>query len=92
MKNTRTELLPMETQGVTSRRAARTSLAIAEDAFLEAGHDHARALLTRNALSNTGALSAIEGHLQQVTPHAAPRYKAIVDAYVVGTIKRIVRW
>lgn len=54
--------------------------------------EQVRALLTNDALMNVGALSALEGHLIQIAPTGAPRYKHIVDAYTLGAAQTIARW
>lgn len=54
----------------------------------EDGH----AYLVNTALEHTGSLSALEQHLSQVSPHAAERYKHLVDSYVMGAATRIARW
>ncbi|HEX4402828.1 MAG TPA: hypothetical protein VHZ98_16020 [Galbitalea sp.] len=51
-----------------------------------------RAELANQALTNLGALSALEQTLTQATPTAAPRYKAIVDAYTAGAINTLMRF
>ena len=54
--------------------------------------DQCRALLAATAMENTLMLSAMEAHCTQVAPLGAHRFKAIADAYVIGTVKRIERW
>ncbi|MHB1314118.1 MAG: hypothetical protein ACYCX2_01370 [Christensenellales bacterium] len=55
-------------------------------------HEQCRALLTKTALDNVGALSALEAHLIKVAPYGMYRYKEIVDAYAIGAAQKILRW
>ncbi|EHR0727123.1 hypothetical protein [Listeria monocytogenes] len=45
--------------------------------------------LTSTVLEHTAALSSLEQHLSQVTPHAEARYRHIVDSYVASASRRI---
>jgi hypothetical protein len=65
---------------------------IIKDAVLSMMYEQARATLTNTALQNVGALSALEDHLRNVSPSGAGRYKALVDAYALGAMRRIARW
>ncbi len=54
--------------------------------------EQVRAVLTNTALQNAGALSELEGHLCQIAPSGAARYRHIVDAYALGAAQTIARW
>ena len=55
-------------------------------------HEQGRAILASTAMENVGALSAMEGHLCQIAPTGAHRYKAIADAYTAAVIQTIMDW
>jgi hypothetical protein len=55
-------------------------------------HEQSRALLTKTALDNLGALSALEAHLTVLAPYGQERYKQIVDAYALGAAQKIWKW
>ncbi|WP_086445477.1 hypothetical protein [Candidatus Enterococcus lemimoniae] len=55
-------------------------------------HEEGRAYLAHTALEHAGTLSALEAHLNQVTPQAAGRYAHIVDSYVMGASNKLARW
>lgn len=51
-----------------------------------------RAWLAESSLTRLGALSAMEQQLSSMTPQAAERYHALVDAYAKQAIGQIGRW
>lgn len=51
-----------------------------------------RAWLAESSLTRLGALSAMEQQLRSMTPQAAERYHALVDAYAKQAIEQIGRW
>jgi hypothetical protein len=51
-----------------------------------------RAELANQALTNVGALSALEQSIVQSVPEAAPRVRRIVDAYTMGAINTLMRF
>ncbi|MFW3578365.1 hypothetical protein ACN9KL_07970 [Vagococcus fluvialis] len=51
-----------------------------------------KAYLTSTVLEHTAALSSLEQHLTQVTPHAEARYRHIVDSYVSSASRRMSGW
>jgi hypothetical protein len=65
---------------------------IIKNAIVANVHEQCRALLTKTALDNVGALSALESHLTKVAPYGMYRYKEIVDAYALGAAQKIMRW
>jgi glycine cleavage system aminomethyltransferase T len=65
---------------------------IIKDVILANIHEQARAFLTKTAMDNLGALSALETHLARIAPSGQERYRHIVDAYMVGAAQKIWRW
>ncbi len=63
-----------------------------QSAIAEAHHEQLRTLLTKAAVENVAALSALEAHLREVAPLGEERYKTIVDAYAISTAMRLARW
>jgi hypothetical protein len=57
-----------------------------------AAHEQCRALLTKAALDNVAALSALEAHLCRVAPWGEERYRLINDTYALGAAIRLGRW
>ena len=55
-------------------------------------HEQGRALLTKAALDNVGALSALEAHLIEIAPFGEARYRQIVVSYCLGAANKIIRW
>ena len=55
-------------------------------------HENYRALLTKVALDNVAALSALEAQLSNMAPLGQERYKTILDAHTMSTIMRLARW
>lgn len=51
-----------------------------------------RAWLAESSLTRLGALSVMEQQLSSMTPQAAERYHALVDAYAKQAIEQIGRW
>lgn len=70
----------------------RTGGTLAEDIRGDAEMASFRALLTEFSLSRLGYLSAMEQQLSHLTPEAAERYQALVDAYARQAVKQIERW
>ena len=71
-----------------SPRSARTML---ENAAIEAGHNRCRALLTKAALEETGALAMMAGRLTQMAPEGSEFYHEILRAYAEAAVKQIER-
>lgn len=71
------------------QRSAKTML---ENAALEAGHNRCRALLTKAALEETGALAMMAGRLAQMAPEGSEFYHEILRAYAEKTVQQIERW
>ena len=78
--------------GGMQRQAGREIEQVQAQALIADTREQGRALLTNTALSNVGALSALEQHLIQVAPLGEARYKHIVDGYALGAASAIQRW
>lgn len=63
-----------------------------QDAMLEAGNDHCRALLAQTALEHTGALAAMASHLSNIAPQGSQYYQAILAAYAQKATEKVGRW
>src|SRR5665648_491600 len=50
-------------------------------------HEEARAQLCQTAMMNAGVISTLEENLIQLSPLGSERYRAIADAFVIGTCK-----
>ena len=70
----------------------RTGGTLAEDIQADAELALFRMQLTDFALNRIIELSVIEQQMIRLTPHAAERYQAIVDACTRQTIEQIKRW
>lgn len=55
-------------------------------------HEEARAHLAYQALQNTAMLSAMEEHFIKIAPLGSARYEHIVDAFVLGSSRRLMKW
>ena len=65
---------------------------VLKNTVVSIAHEQGRALLTKSALENIAALSALENHLFKIAPLGQERYKQILDAYAVGAAQKIWRW
>lgn len=70
----------------------RESNEVAKKVIVANIHEQGRALLTKVALDNLGALSALEAHLTEIAPFGEARYRQIVDSYCLGAANKIMRW
>ena len=57
-----------------------------------ATHDRCLALLAKAGMEHTAALSMMELQFSSMTPQAAERYRAIVDAYAQQAADKVRRW
>jgi hypothetical protein len=78
--------------GSMQRQAGREIERVQAQALIADTREQGRALLTNTALTNVGALTALEQHLIEVAPLGEARYKHIVDAYALGAAQAISRW
>ena len=74
------------------RQATREIERVVTQGLVTITGEQVRALLTDNALQNTGAFSALEEHLTKIAPLGAARYRHLVDAYALGSARTIARW
>ncbi len=70
----------------------RTGGTLEEDVRADAELALFRMQLTEFAVTRIAALSAMEQQMGSLTPHAAERYQALVDACTRQTLKQIERW
>lgn len=78
-----TSLLPRRTSAMMGR--------VIEEAMVLGTRDQCLAMLAKAGIEHTAALSVMEAQFSRMTPQAAERYRAIVNAYAqqaVGTIRR----
>lgn len=80
-------LFPSSIQRATQREMER---AVGE-ALVARTREQARGALTNEVLETAGALTALEGHLNEIAPLGEARYKAIVDSFVLGAANAIAR-
>jgi predicted mannosyl-3-phosphoglycerate phosphatase (HAD superfamily) len=95
MKNELTSLTETFSPQITGKFMSKIKLAAqreGSEVIIANMHEQGRALLTKTALDNLGALSALEAHLTVMAPYGQERYKQIVDAYTLGAAQKIWRW
>lgn len=63
-----------------------------QEAMLQAGNDHCRALLAQTAMEHAGALAVMAGRLNSIAPHGSQYYQAVLAAYAEKSIEQIRRW
>lgn len=63
-----------------------------QDAMLQAGNDHCRALLAQTALEHTGALAVMATRLSSIAPQGSQYYQEILAAYASRAIETVGRW
>lgn len=54
--------------------------------------EQCRTMFTKAALDHVGALSMQEQQMSSATPHAAARYRALIDVYTKKVIQEIEGW
>ena len=79
-----TSLLPRRTSAMMGR--------VIEDAMVIGTHDQCLAMLAKAGIEHTAALSVMEAQFSRMTPQAAERYRAIVDAYAQQAANKVRRW
>lgn len=72
--------------------SSRAGSLMLQDAMLQAGNDHCRALLAQTAMEHTGALAMMAGRLSSIAPHGRQYYQAVISAYAEKSIEQIRRW
>lgn len=93
------EVIDTQLPSITPRKPSflgaflgRTGDVVAEDIRADAEMASYRMRLTEFSLTKIGALSLMEQQLSRVTPEAAERYQALVDACARQAVKQIERW
>ena len=79
-----TGLLPRSTSVKMSK--------VIEEAMLLGTRDRCLALLAKAGMEHAAALSVMEAQFSSMTPQAAERYRAIVNAYAQQAMNTIRRW
>ena len=79
-----TSLLPRRTSAMMGR--------VIEEAMVLGTHDQCLAMLAKSVIEHTVALSVMEAQFSRMTPQAAERYRAIVDAYAQQAADKVRRW
>ena len=72
--------------------SSRSGSLMLQDAMLQAGNDHCRALLAQTALEHTGALAVMAGRLGTIAPQGSQYYQAILAAYAQKAVEKVGRW
>lgn len=79
-----TSLLPRRTSAMMGR--------VIEEAMVLGTHDQCLAMLAKAGIEHTVALSMMEQQFSRMTPQAAERYRAIVDAYAQQAANKVRGW
>lgn len=79
-----TGLLPRRTSAMMGR--------VIEEAMVLGTHDQCLAMLAKAGIEHTAALSVMEAQFSRMTPQAAERYRAIVNAYAQQAVNKVRRW
>lgn len=72
--------------------SSRSGCLMLQDAMLQAGNDHCRALLAQTALEHTGALAVMAGRLNSIAPQGGRYYQAVLEAYAEKAVEKVRRW
>lgn len=89
------EVIPAQRSLATSLLPRRTSAMLGrviEEAMVLGTHDQCLAMLAKAGIEHTAALSVMEAQFSRMTPQAAERYRAIVDAYAQQAANKVRRW
>lgn len=72
--------------------SSRSGSLMLQDAMLQAGNDHCRALLAQTAMEHAGALAVMAGRLNSIAPQGSQYYQAILAAYAEKAVEKVRRW
>lgn len=89
------EVIPAQRRMGTSLQSWRASMMVGrvvEEAMVLGTHDQCLAMLAKAGMEHTAALSVMEAQFSRMTPQAAERYRAIVDAYAQQAADKVRRW
>ena len=89
------EVIPAQRRMGTSLQSWRASMMVGrviEEAMVLGTHDQCLAMLAKAGIEHTAALSVMEAQFSSMTPQAAERYRAIVDAYAQHAADKVWRW
>lgn len=79
-------------RSLSTMLTSRAGSLMLQDAMLQAGNDHCRALLAQMALEHTGALAVMAGRLNSIAPQGSQYYQAVVAAYAEKAVEKVRRW
>ena len=79
-------------RSLSTMLTSRAGSLMLQDAMLQAGNDHCRALLAQTALEHTGALAVMAGRLSSIAPQGSQYYQAVVAAYAEKAVEKVRRW
>lgn len=89
------EVIPAQRGIGTSLQSWRASMMVGrvvEEAMVLDTRDQCLAMLAKAGMEHTAALSVMEAQFSRMTPQAAERYQAIVNAYAQQAVNTIRRW
>ena len=89
------EVIPAQRRMGTSLQSWRASMMVGrvvEEAMVLDTRDQCLAMLAKAGMEHTAALSVMEAQFSSMTPQAAERYRAIVDAYARQAADKVRRW
>lgn len=72
--------------------STRSGSMMLQEAMLQAGNDHCRALLAQTAMEHAGALAVMAGRLNSIAPQGSPYYQAVLAAYAEKAVEKVRRW
>lgn len=72
--------------------SSRSGSLMLQDAMLQAGSDHCRALLAQTAMEHAGTLAVMAGRLSSIAPQGSQYYQAILAAYAEKAVEKVRRW
>lgn len=72
--------------------SSRSGSLMLQDAMLQAGNDHCRALLAQTAMEHAGALAVMAGRLSKMAPQGSQYYPAVLAAYAEKAVENVRRW
>ena len=77
---------------IAATSASYNTAVMTRNASYVAMKENVRMALAKNALDCIAALSALEAHLNIVTPEGAERYKTLIDCFSLGAAIQIGRF
>lgn len=78
--------------GISAFLTNRSARAMMDDAVYTAGRNRCRALITKSAMEEVGALAMAAGHLSRMAPLGNEVYQDLLRAYGEKAVQSIERW